>query len=308
MKRYILTRVAQAVLCIIAVSVIVFLLSRLTGDPLDLLLPIDATEQDRAILSKELGLDKPLVAQYFIFIGNALKGDFGDSVASGIPTTTVVRERIPATAQLAASAMFISLLISVPIGVYSARRRGGVFDFMARMLAVLGPSSPCFFVGIILIYFLAVTQGWLPVAGREGWTLKFLVLPSMALGWGISAGIMRLTRSSMLEVLDADYVKLARIKGVSEFKVTWKHAFKNAAIPVLTYSAVIFAILLGGTVVIEQVFAWPGVGQLVVESVTRRDFPIVQTVVMLLCTIFIFTNLVVDILYGYLNPKIRYER
>jgi len=308
MKRYILTRVAQAVLCIIAVSVIVFLLSRLTGDPLDLLLPIDATEQDRAILSKELGLDKPLVAQYFIFIGNALKGDFGDSVASGIPTTTMVRARIPATAQLAASAMFISLLISVPIGVYSARRRGGVFDFMARMLAVLGQSIPSFFLGIILIYILAVTLGWLPVAGREGWNLKFLVLPSIALGWGISAGIMRLTRSSMLEVLDSDYVKLARIKGVSEFKVTWKHAFKNAAIPVLTYSAVIFAILLGGTVVIEQVFAWPGVGQLVVESVTRRDFPIVQTVVMLLCTIFIFTNLVVDILYGYLNPKIRYER
>lgn len=304
MTRFILIRIGQAILSIVAVSIIVFLLGRVTGDPVELLLPIDASEEDRVILTEHLGLDEPLWTQYFMFMGNVLKGDFGDSTRTGRPTVDMVRERFPATLQLAGVAIMISLIISIPIGVYSAKRRGGFFDFIARMLAVLGQSVPSFWLGILLIYLFAVTLGWLPVAGKDG--LDHLILPAMALGWAISAGIMRLTRSSMLEVLDSDYVKLARIKGVSEFKVTWKHAFKNAALPVLTYSAMIFVIILGGTVVIEKVFAWPGVGGLVVDSVASRDFPVVQTVVMLLCALFIFTNLVVDLLYGYLNPKIRY--
>jgi len=306
MKRYILMRLGQAILSILAVSVIVFLLARLSGDPLDLLMSIDSTPEQRAATSAHLGLDKPLPVQYGIFLGHALKGDFGTSIRTGRPTVDLIWERLPATLQLAAVAMLIALVISVPIGVYSAKRRGGFFDFVARMLAVLGQSMPSFWLGILLIYLFAVTLGWLPVAGRDG--VSHLILPAVALGWGISAGIMRLTRSSMLEVLDTDYVKLARIKGVSEQKVIWKHAFKNAALPVLTYSAMIFVFILGSAVVIETVFAWPGVGRMVVEAVTTRDFPIVQTVVMLLCALFIFTNLIVDILYGYLNPKIRYSR
>jgi peptide/nickel transport system permease protein len=290
----------------LAVSVIVFLLGRLSGDPLDLLLPIDATEEDRAILSEHLGLDKPLPVQWGIFIENALQGDFGRSVRTGRPTMDMVAERFPATLQLSLAAILISLVISLPIGVYSAVRRGGFLDFVARMMAVLGQSVPSFWLGIMLIYLFAVTLGWLPSAGRDG--LSHLALPAITLGWGISAGIMRLTRSSMLEVLDTDYVKLARIKGIPEFKVIWKHAFKNAALPVLTYSAMIFVVILGGTVVTETVFAWPGVGRLVVESAVSRDFPVVQTVVMLLCGLFIIANLAVDILYSYLNPKIRYGR
>ena len=308
MKRYILLRVGQAVLSILAVSVIVFLLGRLSGDPVDLMAGIDASPEQRAAMEEHLGLDKPLPVQYGIFLGHALKGDFGTSLSKNRPTADLIRERFPATLQLAAAAALIALVISVPIGVYSARRRGGFFDFVARMMAVLGQSVPSFFLGMMLILLFAIQLGWLPVAGREGLNLKYLILPAIALGWGISAGIMRLTRSSMLEVLDTDYVKLARIKGVSEFKVTWKHAFKNAALPVLTYAAMIFVIILGGTVVIEMVFAWPGLGRLVVEAVQTRDFPVVQTVVMMLCALFIFTNLIVDIVYGYLNPKIKYSR
>ena len=306
MTRLILIRISQAIISIVAVSVIVFLLGRITGDPVDLLLPIDATEEDREILTEHLGLDEPLFKQYFLFMGNAVQGDFGDSTRTGRPTMDMVGERFPATLQLAGAAMLISLIISIPVGVYSAKRRGGFFDFLARMLAILGQSVPSFFLGIMLMYIFAVNLGWLPVAGKDGF--DHIILPAMALGWAISAGIMRLTRSSMLEVLDSDYVKLARIKGVPEFMVTWKHAFKNAALPVLTYSAMIFVIIIGGTVVIEKVFAWPGIGSLVVESVTARDFPVVQTVVMLLCAIFVLTNLVVDLLYGYLNPKIRFSQ
>lgn len=308
MKRYILLRVGQAVLSILAVSAIVFLLGRLSGDPVALMAGIDASPEQRAAMAEHLGMDKPLPVQYGIFLGHALKGDFGTSLSKNRPTVDLIRERFPATFQLAAAAALIALAISIPIGVYSAKRRGGFFDFVARMMAVLGQSVPSFFLGMMLILLFAVELGWLPVAGREGLSLKYLILPAIALGWGISAGIMRLTRSSMLEVLDTDYVKLARIKGVSEQKVIWKHAFKNAALPVLTYAAMIFVIILGGTVVIEMVFAWPGLGRLVVEAVQTRDFPVVQTVVMMLCALFIFTNLIVDIVYGYLNPKIKYSR
>ncbi|UCG83440.1 MAG: ABC transporter permease [Dehalococcoidia bacterium] len=307
MKRYILVRIGQALIAIVVVSIIVFLLGRLTGDPVDLYAGPYATAEERALVRKELGLDRNLVVQYGVFMGNAAQGDFGMSVDTERPAITMFRERFPATLKLAGAAILVSLAMSVPIGVYSAKRRGGFFDFMARMLAVFGQSIPIFLMGILLIWLFTVTLGWLPVAaGQTG--LKELILPAFSLGWGISAGIMRLTRSSMLDVLDNDYIKLARIKGVSEFKVTWKHAFKNAALPVITYAALIFVVILGGTVVVEQVFGWPGVGRMVVQAVVARDFPVVQTVVIMLCSLFIFTNLVVDLLYGYLNPKIRYVR
>ncbi len=304
MQRFILHRFIQAIICILVVSIVVFLMGRLSGNPVDLMLPLDATEQDRAIMMKHLGLDRPLPYQYGIFIKNALKGDFGESVRMGRPTIDIVLERFPATLELASTAMIISLVVAVPIGVYAAVRRRGVLDFGGRMFAVLGQAMPAFWLGIMLIYLFAVFLGVLPAGGRGG--PEYLILPAITLGWAIAAGIMRLTRSSMLEVLGTDYVKLARIKGVSESKVIWKHAFKNAAIPVLTYVVMIFAIILGGTVVVETVFSWPGVGRLVVESVYARDFPVVQTVVILLSVLFIVANLVVDVLYAYLNPKIRY--
>jgi len=306
MRRYILIRLGQAVIAIVAVSMIVFLLGRLTGDPVVLYAGAYATDEEKALVSKELGLDRNLIVQYGIYMRDALKGDFGESIRSGRPTRDLVLERFPATLQLAATAALISLVIALPIGVYSAKRRGGILDFVARMFAVLGQSFPSFWLGIILMYLFAVELGWLPAAGRDGWNPRYLILPALTLGWIIVAGVMRLTRSSMLDVLDTDYIKLARIKGLSETRVLWKHGFKNAALPVITYFAMIFVVILGGTVAIEMVFAWPGMGRLMVESVVARDFPIVQTVVILLCSLFIFANLIVDILYGYLNPKIRY--
>lgn len=304
MHRFILGRLAQAVVTVLLVSVIVFMMTRLSGSPVNLMLPPDATEQDRVAMEKRLGLDRPLHEQYGMFMANAIRGDLGKSVRTGRPTLEMVLERFPATIQLSLAAMVLSLLISLPVGVYSAVRREGLFDFLARTFAVLGQSVPSFLVGILLMYGFAVFLRLLPASGQGG--PQNLILPSVTLGWAIAAGIMRLTRSSMLEVLGTDYVKLARIKGVSEFKIVWGHAFKNAALPVVTYSSMILAIILGGAVVTETVFAWPGVGRMVVEAVSQRDFPVVQTAVMVLSVIFILTNFLVDVSYCYLNPKIRY--
>jgi len=315
LRRFILSRILQAILVMLAVSVIVFFLGRLSGDPTDILLPHDASEESHERLRDHLGLDEPLHVQYWIFLTDTLQGDFGESVKSQRPVMELVKEKWPATLELTGAAIFISLLIALPVGVYSAVRRGGFFDFLARLLAVFGQSIPSFWLGIMLIYIFAVPQfGWaiFPTHGRgeDGlWDhIHHLILPAFTMGWYLSAGIMRLTRSSMLEVLDSDYVKLARIKGVPEYKVIWKHGFKNAALPVLTYSVMIFALVLGGTVITEMVFAWPGMGRMVVDAVYARDFPVVQTTVLLLSAVFVFANLLVDILYSYLNPKIRIAR
>lgn len=304
MKRYILSRVLQAFVALVAISVLVFLLSRLSGNPVDLLVDITATSEQRAAVAEHLGLDKPLIAQYSLFMLHALKGDFGKSLRTERPVTELIRNRLPNTLKLGLTGMGISLLISLPIGVYSAVRRGGVIDFMARLFAVLGQSMPAFWLGIILIQIFSVALGWLPSAGMGG--PANYILPAVTLGWYAAAGITRLTRSSMLDVLGSEYIKLARIKGVPEIKVIWKHAFKNALLPVLTFSAILLVMLLGGAVITETVFAWPGIGRLIVESVSYRDFPVVQTLVLMLSVMYIAANFVVDMLYAYVNPKIRH--
>jgi peptide/nickel transport system permease protein len=287
-------------------SVIVFGLARLSGNPLDVMLPIEAGPEDYARLEKYWGLDKPLHQQYLIFMTKAIQGDFGESLKyQGQSAMALVAERLPATLELAGVALIISALLALPIGVLAAVTKGTKWDTAAKILALLGQSLPAFWLGIVLMWIFSVMLDWLPSSGRGG--LTHLILPAITLGWFQVAVIMRLVRSSMLEVLDSEFVKLARVKGIPEWKVVWKHCLRNASIAPLTVFAIIAGSLLTGSVVTETVFTWPGVGLLVVDAVRSRDFQVVQAVVIMFAFIFILCNLLVDITYAYLDPRIRYQ-
>ena len=304
MQRYIARRFLQSLLAIWVMSLVVFTLARFSGNPLDVMLPMEATQEDYERVSKHWGLDQPLYTQYVIFLGRALKGDFGTSWKwPGRSAMDLVWERLPATLQLAGFALLISVLIALPVGVLSAVKKGTVWDTAATVIALLGQSLPGFWLGIVLMWIFAVHLGWFPTSGRGG--IQYMILPAVTLGWFQVAAIMRLVRSSMLEVLDTEFVKLTRIKGLAEWKVVWKHCLRNAAIAPLTYFAIIAGVLLTGSVVTESVFSWPGTGLLVIDAVRARDFQVVQAVVIVFAGIFILTNLLVDILYAYLDPRIR---
>ena len=305
MGRFIIKRTGHAVITMFVVSMIVFMIVRLSGDPVLLLVPDEAPAEDYEEMRKLLRLDEHITVQYVIWMRKVLVGDLGVSTTQRLPVATLISERFPATLQLTSLAFAFTLILGLPIGVYAAAYRGSPLDLFARAFAVLGQALPNFWLGIVFILIFAVWLGWLPAAGREG-GIEYLIMPAVTIGWFPVAGVMRLTRSSMLEVLNSEYVKLARVKGVRESMVLWKHAFKNAALPVLTYSALIIVFMVRGSVIVETVFAWPGVGRLVLEAVYNRDFPIVQSVVLLFAMFFISANLVVDIAYAYLNPKIRY--
>ena len=305
MVRYLVGRILQALLSMLVVISIVFVLTRLSGNPVHLLLDVNATQRDLEILTRHLGLDKPLPVQYGIYVKNIALGDLGKSVLTRRPVTEHIWERLPATVELGFVAMFLSILIGVPIGVYSAVRRGGMLDSGARVFAVLGQSLPPFWLGLMLILVFGVILGLLPAGGRGG--IQHLLLPAFTLGYFTSAAIMRLTRSSMLEVLGTDYVKFARLKGLHEQVVLWKHGLKNALLPVVTFAVMLFVQFLGGAVVTETVFAWPGLGRLILESITTRDYPIVQAGVLVLSALYLTGNLLVDLLYSWLNPKIRHS-
>ena len=306
MWRFLIGRVLQTVLSMLVVISIVFVLTRLSGNPVNLLLDVNASERDQQILMHHLCLDKPLPVQYAIYVTNVLRGDFGNSVLSRRPVTEHIWERLPATAELGFVAMFLSVLIGVPLGMYSAVRRGGALDSAARIFAVLGQSMPAFWLGLMLILIFAVVLGFLPAGGRGG--IEHIVLPAFTLGYFTSAAILRLTRSAMLEVLGSDYIKFARLKGLHEQVVLWKHGLKNALLPVVTFAVLLFVQFLGGAVVTETVFAWPGLGRLILESIATRDYPIVQAGVLVLSGLYLAGNLLVDFLYGYLNPRIRHAR
>jgi peptide/nickel transport system permease protein len=306
MQRYLLKRIIQAIITLFLMSMIVFVLGRLSGDPVPLLLGDLATKEDVALITKELGLDKPIPVQYGIFLINALQGDLGRSIRGARrPVVAQVIERIPASFELAAAAALLSIIIGIPIGVISAVRRGSFLDTAGRVLAMLGQSMPAFWVGIVLMYVISVQFRWLPTSGYG--SFKQLILPAVALSGLSLAGIVRLTRSSMLDVLGSEYIKLARIKGLSERMVIWKHAFSNSLIPVLTFTGTVLTGLMTGVVVIETIFAWPGLGRLAWEAVSTRDFPTIQAVVLFMTLLFITSNLVVDILYAYVDPRIRYK-
>ena len=302
---YLAGRVAQTLLSMLVVISIVFVLTRMSGNPVNLLLDVNATQRDHEILMRHLGLDRPLAVQYGIYVKNILHGDFGTSVLTRRPVTEHIWERLPATVELGVVAMLLSVLIGVPLGMYSAVRRGGMLDVGARVFSVLGQSMPTFWLGLMLILFFAVLLGVLPAGGRGG--LSHLLLPAFTLGYFTSAAILRLTRSSMLEVLGSDYIKFARLKGLHEQVVLWKHGLKNALLPVITFAVLLFVQFLGGAVVTETVFAWPGLGRLILESITTRDYPIVQAGVLVLSALYLAGNLFVDLLYGYLNPRIRHH-
>jgi len=314
MQRYILIRFLQSLLTLWVMTVIVFSLARMTGDPLDVLLPMEAGEGERERVAKHWGLDRPLFinlehpldTQYFTFLGKALQGDFGNSWKwQGHTAMGLVVERMPATLQLSSVAIAISVLLSLPFGVLTAVWKDTLFDSVGKIFALLGQSLPSFWLGIVLMWIFAVTLGWLPTSGRG--TVYHMVLPAICLGWFQVAAMMRLIRSSMLDVLDSEFVKLTRIKGLPEWRVIWKHCLRNAAIAPLTYFAITLGVLVTGSVVIESVFAWPGTGLLAVDAVRARDFQVVQAIVIVFTSVLIMVNLAVDILYAYIDPRIRFQ-
>lgn len=306
MQRYIIKRLFQALITVFFVSVVVFLLGRLSGDPVALLLGEYGTEEDRILITKQLGLDKPLSEQYGVFIFNALKGDLGNSIrGERAPAIEIVLERVPASVELAVVALVVTLVFGLLLGVLTAIKKGTFLDAMGRIFALLGQSAPVFWIGIMAMYIFSVQLHLLPSSGYG--RIEHFVLPVIAMGWFMVSAILRLTRSGMAEVLDSEYIKLARIKGLSEAIVVWKHALKNCLIPVITFTGTILGRTVTGMVVIETVFAWPGIGRLAYESVMQRDFPVVQAVVLFMAVSISFINLVVDILYAYIDPRIRYQ-
>lgn len=304
MARYILLRLIQAVATILIVTLIIFVIVRLIGDPTHLMLPPEATEADRELLRVQMGLSDPVIVQYGRFLLGMLHGDLGISYRFNRPALEVVMERLPATLLLTTASLSLGILVGVPLGVTSAVRPDGFVDMVAKVVALLGQAAPPFFFGLVLVLFFAVDLGWLPTSGYGAG--QHLILPAIALGWYSAAGLMRLTRSNMLDVLGSEYVKLARIKGLPERVVIYKHALRNAALPVLTFASLQFGILMGGAVSIESIFAWPGMGKLILDSISNLDYTMVQAAITLAAVVFTAINLAVDLLYAYIDPRIRY--
>ena len=305
MQRYILARVVQALFTLLILSVAVFLSAHATGDPALLMMGPETTSADYEQVKRVMGLDRPLIVQYGDFLTDIVRGDFGDSHMTGRSARDVLLERLPATLQLAGAAFLLSVVVGIPLGIVSALKRDSLLDTFGKFFAILGIATPNFWIAIMLILLFGAILGWLPTYGRGG--LDHFILPAFVLGWSAMAGMVRLGRSSMLDVLDSEYVKFARVKGLSERMVVWKHALKNAVIPLLTFGGLTLAGLLNGSVAIEVVFAWPGIGRLMLEGISRRDFPIIQATVLAAGLFYIITALLVDILYAYVNPRIRYE-
>jgi ABC-type dipeptide/oligopeptide/nickel transport system permease component len=306
MAGFLLKRVAQAVIVIAAVVFIVFIMMFLSGNPALLLLPPDASREDLLQFSHQMGFDRPMWEQFFSFVGNLLHGDFGRSWRFQSPALPLVLERFPATVELALAALGLSLIVAIPIGVISSVKRNTIFDGASMVFALLGQSTPSFWLGIMLILVFAVHFGVLPTSGRTG--LASLVLPAATLGLTLAGRTARLVRSSMLEVLNEDYIKTARAKGLTEWRVIGKHALKNALLPVVTVLGLELGHLLGGAVITETVFAWPGIGLLAVQAVAGRDYPVVQAVIIIAALVFVITNLLIDLLYTWLDPRIAYRR
>jgi peptide/nickel transport system permease protein len=306
MRVYVLRRIAQSAVTLLGVSVLVFVILRvLPGDPARMLLPDGAPESAVRELNRQLGLEKPLLVQYGLFLQSVVHGDFGQSFQYRAPALAVVLERLPATIHLTLAAMVLTIVLGVSLGILAAVRRGTRYDVLGMIFAVLGQSVPNFWLGIMLILFFGVALRWLPTSGFTGWTS--LVLPGLTLAAFPTALVARLTRSSMLEILHRDFIRTGRAKGLTERRVVLRHALKNAAIPVLTVLGLQIGALLGGAVITESVFAWPGMGKLIVDAIFFRDFPVVQTVLILSATVFVAINLIVDLLYTVLDPRIRYS-
>ncbi len=305
MPRFIIVRTSQAIITLWILSVIVFASVHLTGDPATYLLGPETTDETYAQMKRNLVLDRPLTDQYLDIATNILHGDFGNSTFNGKSARSMLLQRFPATLQLAGAAFLVSILLGIPLGILSAVKRDTIFDNATKLFAVFGIAAPPFWIAIMLILLFGPVLGWLPTSGRGG--ISHFILPVSVLAWAGMAGYVRLARSAMLEVLDSDYIKFARVKGLGESAVVWKHALRNALIPMLTFAGLTLAGLLNGSIAVEVVFAWPGLGRLMLQGITSRDFPIIQATVLAAGFFYIFTSLVVDILYAYVNPRIRYN-
>jgi ABC-type dipeptide/oligopeptide/nickel transport system permease component len=303
MKQYIARRAGYALLSLFLLSLTIFFFVRVTGDPAALLVEPGASPGDIAAIHHQFGLDRPLWVQYGIFMTSLLHGDLGQSFYYQVPVMGLYLTRLPNSLELAAVAMAFSLLIGIPSGILAAVRVGRFWDSAGKLFALLGLSMPSFWIGLLMILLFSVYLGWLPSSGAG--SPAHIIMPAFALGWYFAATHMRLTRSSMLEVLGSEYVKLARIKGLPQSLVVAKHAFKNALIPVLTLAGINLVIMVNVAVVVETVFAWPGIGRLLYEGIAFRDFPIVQGVVLMGGAMIVMVNLCVDILYAVIDPRIR---
>lgn len=318
MKAFVTRRFLYMILSVLAATVIVFGLSRMVGDPRLLYAKpggYGITEEQFEAIGVKPGLDRPLVVQYGMWLGKILKGDLGRTLVNERPVTKVIGEKIGNTLQLGLVAWILASVIGIPLGVLSATRRGSALDYLGRSFALIGQALPAFWLGIIFILIFGAYLGWLPSGTRgfhEGFPLawgnvKFFVLPAITLALGAAAGYLRITRSAMLEVLDSEYVKLARAKGISGRAVIWKHAFRNALIPPLTVSSLLLVSLLTGVIVVETVFSWPGLGNLAVQAVDNNDFPVLTAAVLIFAVLWVVMNFMTDLAYAFIDPRIRYS-
>ena len=305
MRRYVLKRVLLGIVTIVGVSMIVFVVARLSGDVARLYAPANATAEQLEMIRARFGLDKPIPVQYWLFVKGALRGDFGTSVTFGRPAMEIVLKRLPATLQLGLAAFVIGNIIGISLGVLAAINRSRWVQWGAQSFALLGQAVPGFWLAVMLMLIFAVYLGWLPTSGKGG--IKHMILPVVALAWFSVAFVMRITRSSLLDTLDSEYVKLARIKGNPERVVIIKHALRNALIPVVMLMGMQLAMLIGGAAFIETIFRWPGIGILMVNSIQNLDYPLIQAITLVTSAALVFTMLLVDILFVYIDPRIKYE-
>lgn len=306
MRNYITKRLLLFFPVVIGVMTFVFFMIHLVpGDPVELMLGENAIDSDKERLRTALGIDRPIITQYFSFIINAFRGDLGRSIHSNMPVFTVIAERFPSTIELALCAIFVAVIISIPLGVISAYKQKSIFDNGSMVISLFGISMPSFWLGPILIIIFSIKLGWLPVSGRGG--ISYIILPSITLGTALSAILTRMTRSSMLDCLKEEYVSTARAKGLSEKVVIIKHALANAMIPIITIVGLQSGALLSGAIITETIFSWPGIGRLTIQAINTRDYPLLQGCVLIIALSYVTVNLLTDILYAYFDPRIKYE-
>ncbi len=305
MTAYIVRRFAGALWVVLGVATTVFIVLHLTGDPAAVMMPLEATAEQVAVFRHEEGFDRPLIVQYGTFMWAALHGNFGDSLRHGEPALGVALERLPASGELALTALTLALLVAVPIGILAAVRRNSAIDLGARVFALLGQSAPVYWLGLMLILVFGVQLGWFPVSGIGG--VRHLILPAVTLGLFSMAKIMRLTRSAMLDILNSDFLRTARAKGVQPLRLITHHALRNAWIPIVTVVGIELGTLLSQAIITETIFSWPGIGRLAVQAIYDRDYPVVEVIVLISAVSFVVINLAVDLAYAALDPRIRYD-
>lgn len=306
MRTFFLRRILYSVITLVILATTIFVLVRLTGDPAFLLAPDGATEEELQVIREQIGTDKSLPAQFVTYLGDLARADFGTSFQTGQSVRGLYFDRLPNSLLLVTAALAFALVIGIPAGIVSAVYNGRWMDTVSKVVALTGMAIPGFILAFAMMFVFAVKLRWLPVFGIGGW--KNLVMPAIAVGWYFAASTLRLVRSSMLEILDSDYIKLARLKGMSERKVVLKHAFKNALIPLITLTGVNFVVMINVATVVELVFTWPGLGSLLIEAIRSRDFPLVQGVTIMAGIMIVFANFVIDMIYAWVDPRIRLNR